>query len=271
LYVQARPLGLTQRHDFFSPINIFMTTALILRRAFQAVLPATLLLAACGKDDKPAPAPPAPDQGRVNVFHMAASANVPVKVLVDDAEKATISYGQNSGYQTLNAGSRVVKVNVASGNTTATTQTLSVEKDRSYSYFAYAATATSVAGLLLTDDLTVPTSGKAKIRLVNLGLDSPTPLKLSTTAATVTDIPNTSADFGKGSSFVEITPGQYNVAVTNGAGSVTVADVADGSGSGTGPNKTYEAGKIYTVILRGINSALQPADLQTKAVLIQSN
>ncbi|MBF9238449.1 DUF4397 domain-containing protein [Hymenobacter sp. BT683] len=246
-----------------------MNTSFIFRRAFQALLPATLLLAACGKDDV---ATPIVDQGRINAYHMAASANVPVKILFDDVEKATLTYGQSSGYQTINAGSRTIKVNVASSGASAfAPQTVTVEKDRSYSYFAYANTATTVAGLLVPDDLTAPAAGKAKIRLVHLGLDSPSPLKLSTTAAAISDIPNTTTNFASASAFVEIQPGQYNVAVTSGALSVPVVNVGDGSGSGAGTNKTYEAGKIYTVVVRGNSSPLVSADLQTKAVLIQNN
>ena len=249
-----------------------MTTALILRRAFQAVLPATLLLAACGKDDKPAGPAPVVEQGRINAYHAAASANVAVKVLIDDVEKATLNYGDNSGYQTVNAGNRNIKVNVAaSGANAFPPQTVTVEKDRNYSCFVYANTATSATGLLTPDDLTAPSAGKAKIRLVNVGLDSPNPLKLSVIAGARTDLANTTTAFGAASSFVEIEPGQFNVAVTSGAASVTVANVGDGSGSGAGTNVTYEANKIYTVLLRGNNSPLVAPELQTKAVLIRNN
>ena len=246
------------------------TTSSFLRRAALVLLPATLLLSACGKDDEPIA--PVVDQGRVNFFHAAASANVQVKALVDDAEKGALTYGQSSGYQGINTGSRVVKVNVASSGAAAfAPQTINVEKDKSYSYFAYASAANAVSGLLVPDDLTAPTSGKAKIRLVHLGVDSPASLKLSTTAAAISDIPNTGAAFGAASPFVEIQPGQYNVAVTSGTSSATVVNVGDGSGSGAGTNKTYEAGKIYTIVVRGINSQLVATDLQTKAVLIQNN
>lgn len=248
-----------------------MKASFLRRRSMQALLPAVLLLSACSKKDDPV-VTPAPETGRINAYHAAASANVSVKVLVDDAEKATLTYGQNSGYQTVNTGSRVVKVNVASSGAAAfPSQPVSVEKDKSYSYFAYASTATAVTGLLVPDDLTAPTTGKAKIRLVHLGVDAPAALKLSTTAASVADIANTGASFGGFSPFVEIQPGQYNVAVTSGTSSATLVNVGDGSGSGAGTNKTYEAGKIYTIVVRGINSQLVAPDLQTKAVLIQNN
>ena len=134
------------------------------RRAAQVVLPATLLLAACSKKDTPAPTP-VPDTGRINAYHEAASANVSLKFLVDDAEKATFTYGQVSGYQSVNTGSRLLKINVASSGTAATSQTVTVEKDKSYSYFAYANAASRVGGLFVTDDLAAPTSSaNAKIQ-----------------------------------------------------------------------------------------------------------
>ena len=107
-----------------------METSFIFRRALQVLLPATLLLAACGKDDEPTP-PVVADQGRINLYHTAASANVGLKFLFDDAEAASLNYGQNSGYKSINTGSRVLKVNVASSSTTAAAPlTVTVEKDK---------------------------------------------------------------------------------------------------------------------------------------------
>ncbi len=249
-----------------------MEITFILRRAAQALLPATLLLASCSKSDTPTPTP-AVDTGKINVYHAAANASVNLKFLVDDAEKANLTYGQNAGYQTVNTGGRVIKVNVASTGSTANTQTVAVEKDKNYSLFAYASSPSAVTSLFVTDDLAIPaaSAGKARIRLVHLGLGVASPAKLSTVVAGVADIAGTDAQFAGYSSFVDIIPGQYNIAVTSGTPSVVIANVADGSGSGTGTNKTYEAGKIYTVILRGIVNPLLAADLQPKAVLIQNN
>ncbi|GAC1377791.1 MAG: hypothetical protein NVS3B25_29270 [Hymenobacter sp.] len=238
------------------------------------MLPATLLLAACSKSDTPAPTPV--DQGRISAYHEAASANVGLKFLFDDVEKATLTYGQNSGYQVVNTGARTIKVNVASSGATVGTQAATVEKDKNYSYFAYSTSATQLASLLVPDDLTTPTAGKAKIRLVNLGQGAATPLKLSTTAASSVDIAGTETPFAAASPFIEVLPGSYNVAVTSGPSSTLVYNVGDGSGAGTSPtgtsaNKTYEAGKIYTVVFRGISGPTVDPALQPKAVLIQNN
>lgn len=245
------------------------------RRAALAALPATLLVAACSKTDTPAPTPIA-DTGKVSVYHMAGSANVGLKFLFDDTEKATLSYSQSSLNQSVNTGARTIKVNVASSGTNVATQAVTVEKDKSYSYFAYSTSGTQLTGLLTSDDLTASTTGKAKIRFVHLGQGGMTPLKLSTTAATTSDIVGTETAFATASSFIEVSPGSYNVAITSGATSTTVYNVGDGTGSSTAPmgtiaNKTYEAGKIYTVVYRGLTGATVDPALQPRAVVIQNN
>ena len=88
----------------------------IFRRTALALLPATLLIAACSKTDTPAPAPV--DQGRINFYHAAANANVALKFQADEVDKATITYGQNSGYQGVNTGSRTLKTTVAASSST---------------------------------------------------------------------------------------------------------------------------------------------------------
>ncbi|WP_460609817.1 DUF4397 domain-containing protein [Hymenobacter terrigena] len=252
-----------------------MKTSSVFRRAVQAVLPATLLLAACSKSDTPAPTP-APDQGRLSVYHMAASANVGLKFLFDDVEKASLNYGQNSLNQALNTGSRTIKVNVASSGANVDTKTVTVEKDKNYSYFAYSTSGTQLAGLVTTDDLTAPSAGKAKIRLVHLGQGAATPLKLSATASSAVDVVGTETQFASASPFIEVLPGSYNVAVTSGAASTVIYNVGDGNGTstndmGTIANKTYEAGKIYTVVYRGLTGTTVSDPLKLRAVIVQNN
>ena len=251
-----------------------MSTSLFFR-ALGVVVPATLLLAACGKKDTPAPTP-APEQGRISVYHMAASANVGLKFLFDDAEKASLNYGQSSLNQTVNAGARTVKVNVGTTGASVAIQAVAVEKDKNYSYFAYSTSGTNLAGLLVPDDLTAPSVGKVKIRFVHLGQGAASPLKLSTTAASSVDIVGTETQFANASAFIEVLPGSYNVAVTSGTASTVVYNVGDGTGTstsatGTLVNKTYEAGKIYTVVYRGLTGLTVDPALQPKAVIVQNN
>lgn len=245
-----------------------MSVFSVFRRPLLLALPALLAFSSCSDDDSPAP-----DQGRVNVYHAAANANVGLKALFDDTEKATLTYGQNSGYQSLSTGSHTIKINVASSSTNILSQAVTVEKDKNYSYFAYANSATTQAGLLTTDDLTAPSTGKAKIRLVNLGQGAANPVRLSTTVASISDIAGTDTPFGTASSFVEILPGSYNIAVTTGSPSATVTNgnVGDGTGTGTVANKTYEAGKIYTVVYRGVTGTTIANDLLPRVFIVQHN
>ncbi|MBH8559971.1 DUF4397 domain-containing protein [Hymenobacter negativus] len=258
-----------------------MKTSFVFRRAIQAILPATLLLAACSKSDTPTPTPAA-STARIAIFNGAANVNVAAKVLVDEAEKASLNYGQFASYQTINAGTPTFKI--VGGTTVLSTQPLTIDKDKSYSFFAYNPGPTNATtGLLVADDLTAPATtpapGKAKIRLVhiaqglgtNSGQGTALPINLSEaqTVGYADRIPNVA--FGTASNFLEINAGTFNLAITTGtAPSNTFQfNVGDGSGSGTG-TKAFEAGKIYTIIVRGAESNLDTT-LKPKAYIVPNN
>ena len=240
----------------------------IRRHWLAAVLPLGLALASCG-DDEPEPTPVVPDQGRVMMVHAAANANVGLKFLVDDAEKAQLNYGQNSAYQNVQTGSRVFKVNVATSGTNTATVTSTIEKDKSYSLYAFAPGAGSVVnGLLVTDDLAAPAANMAKIRVVHLAQSAPSPVKLTQVNAVGSTDLITNVAFGTASTYLSINAGTYNLAIAAGNPSITILNVGDGSGSGAG-SRNYVAGKIYTVLVRGIANV--DANLQPKAVIIENN
>jgi hypothetical protein len=257
-----------------------MQTSFILRRAIQAILPATLLLSACSKDDTAAPA--AVDTGQVAIINGAANVNVAAKVLIDDVEKASLTYGQLASYQTVNVGAHTFKVN--GGTTTLSSQAVTIEKGKNYSYFVYnTGTTNAAAGLLLTDDLTAPATtpapGKAKIRLVHIGQGLGTVngqgnavainLSEAQTVGYADRIANVA--FGTASSFLEINAGTFNLAITTGTAPASVFrfSVGDGTGTGTG-TKVYEAGKIYTIVVRGAESNLDN-NLKPRAYIIPNN
>ncbi|PJJ54629.1 DUF4397 domain-containing protein [Hymenobacter chitinivorans] len=245
------------------------------RRFFLAALPAALAFASCGDDNDSAA--PAPDQGRVIFAHEAASSTGSVKFVANDnKEVASQAFGTSSSYAAVNAGSQTIKINDATSGSTVGTQTVTIDKDKNYSVFAYSPSATlgSLASLAVNDDLTAPNTGKAKIRLVHLGVGSPNAVSLSLPNATVgtSDI-ITNVAFGTASTFTEITPGPYNLAVSIGSGATATieASVGDGTGSNTATTKTYAAGKIYTVVLRGVKSNSIPDAQRLKAVIIEHN
>ena len=248
-----------------------MKTPFILRRAFQAMIPAVLLLASCGKDDDPAT--PAPDQGRVTFVNAAAGvgATVAVKYSVNTVEKAQLTYGQASGYQGIDVGAPVFKTTVASSGQAINEDAGIIAKNGSYSYFLYNITPTTYGSLLKTDDLTAPTSGKAKIRLVHLGNGISTSINLSTVLPVGYAAIISSVNFGSASDFIEVNPGPFSMAITTGTSMNPLAglQVGDGTGTGTG-TKTLVAGKIYTVLVRGVDTLFDPA-LKAKVFVYVNN
>ena len=252
-----------------------MKTIAIFRRTALALLPATLLLAACSKSDTPAPAP-AVDHGRV-VFINAASHIAPItlKFLVDNSEKASLAYGTSSSYLDISTGAHPLQV--TAGTQTAFTMTLAPDKDKNYTFVATPAVSSSaVNGLLFPDDLTAPTTGKARIRVINLGQSVSTPIRLSQVTSTVTgpivaDVV-TNVGLNAASPFTEFAPGTYALSIldnTATASTTPLAQVGDGTGSGTG-TKVYEAGKLYTVVVSGTNGSLNQ-DQKIKAFVSQNN
>lgn len=247
------------------------------RRSLWLALPAVLAFSGCSDDSDPAP-----QQGRIYFLNGAANVNVATKVLIDDVEKNTLTYGQTATYQAVNVGSRTIKIN--GGTTTLATQPITVEANKSYSYFIYnPGTSNATSGLLLTDDLTAPATtpspGKAKVRLVHIaqGLGTPNgqgtavPINLSEalTVGYADRIPGVA--FGTGSSFLEINAGNFNLAITAGTAPANplVFNVGNGTGTGTG-TYNYVAGKIYTIVVRGAASNLDTT-LQPKVYVIQNN
>lgn len=242
------------------------------RLLLLVALPAALT--SCG-DDEPDPVPPAPDQGKVMLVHAAAASNVQITAFLSDQQVGQLNYGQNSNYLGVNVGSPTLRIN--SGTNVLSTQGLTVAKDQSYSVFAYSPSATigvNPALLTVTDDLTAPAAGQAKVRLVHLGVNAPTPVWLTVPSAVPgtpgTDITTNGVAFGAASGFFPINAGSLNLTVTSGTLRTQVVAVGDGSGSGTGV-KNYEAGKIYTIVVRGIAGAGVPAAQAAQAVIIQNN
>ena len=246
-----------------------------LRRAAQLVMPATILLASCSKSDTPAPTP-AVDTGRVTFINAASHiAPTTLKFLVDNAEKTSQAYGGNSGYQGIPTGNHTLQV--ASGTQTAFSTALAVDKDKNYTFVASpSGSASTTNGFIFPDDLTAPTPGKARIRVINLGQGVATPVRISQVTSTVSgpvvaDIV-TNVPLNTASAFTDFTPGTYALSILDNsatAGATPLAQIGDGTGSGTG-TKNYESGKIYTVVFSGTNGSLN-GDQKLKAFLSQNN
>jgi hypothetical protein len=245
------------------------------RLLLLAALPAALLTTSCGGNDDDDPPAPVPDQGKVLLVHAAPASNVQITAFVNDQQVSQLNYGQSSSYLNVNTGTPTLRIN--NGAQSLTTQGLTIAKDQSYSVFAYSPSATIGATpslLTVTDDLAAPASGQAKVRIVHLAVNAPTPVRLTVPSAVPgtagTDITPDVA-FGAASNFFPVNAGPLNLSITAGSPIRTqVVAVGDGSGAGTGV-KTYEAGKIYTIVVRGISGSSVPAAQQVQAVIIANN
>jgi hypothetical protein len=209
------------------------------------------------------------------VVHAAAAANTQVTAFANDQQLGQINYGQTVPYASVNVGNRTVRV--SNGTTDVASLPLVVAKDQNYSVFLYSPTSNIGSAMLLSvpDDPSVPSMGTAKVRVVHLGVGAATPVRLSIPSVTPTGAPTDltpDVAFGAASAYVAInaaTP--LNLVVTStGTPRTTVATVGDGSGSGMG-TRTFESGKIYTVVVRGISGSGVPAAQAIQAVIVQNN
>ncbi|MBL7913865.1 MAG: DUF4397 domain-containing protein [Bacteroidia bacterium] len=99
-------------------------------------IPLSVAFTSCKDDDDEEPTP-TPTTARLLVTH--ASPDAPgVDLLLDNVKvnSAALEYPNNTGYLTVNSGSRNVKVNVTGTTTTVIDATLALVTNKNYSVFA---------------------------------------------------------------------------------------------------------------------------------------
>jgi hypothetical protein len=198
---------------------------------------------ACEDDDVMEP----PATAKVLVVH--ASPDAPgVDLYVDDAKvnTAALTYPSNTGYLTVNAGSRNIKVNPAGTNTPVINANVDFMADRAYSIFAYDSVS-KIKGIVLMDDLAAPAAGKAHIRFLHLSPNAPAVTIGVTNGGTFTPVFSnrsfeTAATATANQAFTPVDAATYTFEVRLGDGTPVL----------TVPNVALQAGKIYTVFARGI-------------------
>lgn len=198
----------------------------------------TISLASCS-DDENTTAPTPAEKANVLVVH--ASPDAPgVDLLVDNTVVGTnLTFPNNTGYLSVDAGTRNVKVNVTGTTTTVIQADLNLTANKNYSVFAVNQVS-AIEPLVLEDDLTTPASGKAHVRFIHLSPNAPS-VNITLTDGTIV--------FGdvafKGSvNFTPLDAGTYNLQVRDAATNQTVVLEL--------PNITLQAGKIYTVFAKGL-------------------
>ena len=209
---------------------------------------------------------PLPDQSQVMFVHSSyPQATATLQFTADSAAVGQVSYGQSSGYIVLTAGSHAFAANgLATSNAT-------LVKDKSYSLFTYSASvAGTLSSLLVNDDLTEPTVGMARLRLINLTANvagGSVKVAQAITTPTGTTYNDLTPDVSTNSytSFIDFTPAATSLVLLDASNKV-LAQVGNGSGGGTGVLK-YQSGKLYTIIVAGDNTATT-ASYQLKAFVV---
>ena len=228
----------------------------------------SLLLALAGCSAGGNSVTPAPDLSQVMFVHSSyPQATATLQFTADNASVGQVGYGQNSGYITLTAGAHALAVN-GSANTNVT-----LLKNQSYTLFAYSASAASVSSTLVSDDLTAPTTGMARLRLINLTANvagGNVKVAQATTVGTTTTYKDLTSlvSSNSNSAFTDFTPITGSLVLLDASNNV-LAQVGNGGGGGTGITK-YQSGKLYTIIASGDNTATI-ADYKLKAFALNNN
>lgn len=200
---------------------------------------AVTLVTGCNNDESTSPTAPTP-QARVMAVHASPDAPA-VDLLVDGTVVGNgLAFPNNTGYLTVNAGTRNVKVNVSGTATTVINANVPVSAGGNYSVFATGPVA-SIGALVVADDLTAPATGKAHVRFIHLSPDAPA----VDVAVTGGPVLFANKSFQEYTAFTPVDAGTYNLEVRP-AGSASVVLSL--------PGITLQAGKIYTVFAKGFLS-----------------
>ncbi len=163
-----------------------------------------------------------------------------------------LGYGQESRYIITTSGSR--KFDAATGGTfnSLVADTVNMEKDKYYSMFVTGLN-NSLSTFFTDDDLSLPPSGKAKIRFINLSPDGGT-FTLASKGGTVL-FP--AQAYKTASKFTVVEPSAYMFELRNSENAVEHEASVD-----------IAAGKIYTVWAGGLKDGVDELDLR---LLIRAN
>lgn len=180
------------------------------------------------------------DFATTNILVTHASPNAPgVDLLIDDQQinSSPLIFPENTGYLSILAGTRNIKVNVAGSTTTVIDATITLQSDFSYSIFAIGEVS-SIEPLVLTDDLTPPAAGKSHVRFIHLSPDAPA-VDITLTDGTIIFGNKSFKDF---TDFTPLDAGTYDLQVRLAGTSTVVLDL---------PGIVLQNGKIYTVFAKG--------------------
>ena len=239
---------------YFLPLKNRLLTASII------LLAASTLLSSCLKDnsDDYVQRPTA----NISFTHAAAS-QPSVYIFVDGTSvtgSTALLYSQFTQYYSADVGSRLITTTIGgSSSSTLASKTVTLEENQIYSVFVANkyTDKDSITNILVKDTLTAPTTGKAKVRFVQL---SPGTGAYDVYKAGVSAPLFTNKKFSSVSSYMEVDPGTVKFSVRE-AGLTTDAAI-----TGDVP---VTAGGFYTVILSGQKGGVDTKELKAFATVAQ--
>jgi hypothetical protein len=212
-----------------------------------------------GCDDEETPVTPTnlPSNSLVKVVH--ASPDAPgVDLLVDNTVAGTnLTYPNNTGYLTVNSGTRNIKVNVTGTMSSVIEANVDFMQNKNYSVFAVNSVS-NIEPLLIEDDLTAPAQGKAHVRFIHLSPDAPA-VDITLTDGTVVFGNKSFKEF---TAFTPLDAGSYDLQVRVAGTTIVALDL---------PGITLEAGKIYTVFAKGFLSGVGQQELGAEIIVNNQN
>jgi Domain of unknown function (DUF4397) len=209
-----------------------------MRRILLAIVAVTVGFTSCKKKESPAPTTASV------MFVNGCAGAVNLDAFVNNTklnEASNIAFLKNSGYKQVTAASGVNIVFSLTGQGTPLmngTESLTIGKN--YSAFG-AGLVNNNAFVFTTDDLTVPSAGKAKVRFINLSADN-----LNTDCYVAGVKLDSNITYKTCTPFVEVNPGT--------ALKILMVDKVNASYSGELLGQTLAVGKIYTFMLTGTSA-----------------
>jgi hypothetical protein len=184
----------------------------------------------------------------------AGASNVDVSVNGTKLNSASnLAFLKNSGYQSITAGSNTLAYTLTATGTPLVNTTQTLTASVHYSFFTGGlVTGTSTTFVFTTDDVTAPSSGKAKVRFINLSSDN-----LNTSCYIGSVKIDSNVGYKTCTPFFEIMPTTAKV---------SIIDQAVLSNSGEILGQSIVAGKIYTFMLTGTSGGNGSSALTLTAI-----
>lgn len=218
-----------------------LNTHLLKFSLFAAVLAFTVTFTSCSKDDDP-------DSGSsVNIKVVNAAENSSSQdFYIEGAKLTTVSQNSASNYiTTTNSGSnKNVEFRTSGSSEVYASQKVDLEKNHNYTFFL-TGTGNSASIKVTDDNLTPPSSGKAKVRFIHLSSAASADVDIYTTDGT-NSVKLATVSRDKVSDFTEVNP-SLGIGIIA-AGDTNLAHLQALS------SVSLSANKIYTILISGSTS-----------------